>query len=311
MRYAFAIAIAVLLPLDNATAQDLTVTLLGTGSPEPIVQRFGPATLVEAGSDTLLFDAGRGVSQRLWQLHIPLRNVSALFLTHLHSDHVIGIPDLWLTGWTAPPYGQRKTAFRVLGPRGTRDMMTHLREAYAEDIRIRMEDERLPETGVAVDATDIVDGIVYDHNGVKVTVFTVDHGPAVRPALGYRVDYNGRSVVIVGDTRYTESVVRAARNADLLIYPMAMAASGSPMEPTVRIHFTTPEDAGRIFAQAHPRLVVYNHIILLGDPAPTINDILTRTRATYDGPLEIGDDLLTIRVGTAIDTYRRVAPDVR
>jgi ribonuclease Z len=295
---------ALLTPL-MVGAQDIKVTLLGTGSPEPLVERFGPATMVEAGNEKLLFDAGRGVSQRLWQLHQPLRAVTALFITHLHSDHVIGIPDLWLTGWTAPPYGQRQTPLRVFGPRGTREMMTHLREAYAEDIRIRMEDERLPESGMAIEATDVQDGVIYERSGVKVTVFTVDHGPAVRPALGYRVDYAGHSVVLVGDTRYTENVIRAAQNTDLLIYPMAMAAAGSPMEPTVKIHFTTPEDAGRIFSQAHARMVVYNHIILLGTPQPTLEEILSRTRTTYAGPLQIGEDLLHIDIGAAIDTYRR------
>ena len=295
---------ALLAPL-TAGAQDIKVTLLGTGSPEPLVERFGPATLVEAGSEKLLFDAGRGVSQRLWQLQLPLRAVTALFITHLHSDHVIGIPDLWLTGWTAPPYGQRKMPLPVFGPRGTREMMTHLRQAYAEDIRIRMEDERLPESGVAVEATDVHDGVIYERNGVKVTVFTVDHGPAVRPALGYRIDHAGHSVVVVGDTRYTENAVRAAQNTDLLIYPMAVAAAGSPMEPTVKIHFTSPEDAGKVFSQTHARMVVYNHIILLGTPPPTLEEILTRTRTTYSGPLQIGDDLLTIDIGAAIDTYHR------
>jgi ribonuclease Z len=82
----------------NIRAQHLKVTLLGTGSPIPVIERFGPSTLVEAGREKLLIDCGRGVSLRLGQLHIPLGAVTAVFLTHLHSDHIVGIPDLWLTG---------------------------------------------------------------------------------------------------------------------------------------------------------------------------------------------------------------------
>ena len=285
----------------DAAAQSITVTLLGTGSPAPVIDRFGPSTLVEAGPEKLLFDAGRGASQRLWQQGMPLRVVTAVFITHLHSDHIVGLPDLWLTGWTAPAYGQRKTPLPVFGPRGTKAMMEHLREAYAEDIRIRMEDEHLPPQGVVVDAQDVTAGVVYDHNGVKVTVFTVDHGPAVRPALGYRVDHGGHSVVIVGDTRYTDNVASAARGSDVLIYPMVLTSPDSPMAATVRLHFTPPEDAGRIFDRVKPKLVVYNHILVLGDPPPALQDMVTRTRRSYAGPLEIGEDLMRIEIGDRVD----------
>ena len=97
-------------------AQGLKVTLLGTGSPIPLVERFGPSTLVEAGTEKLLFDCGRGVPIRLWQLKVPLHEVSAVFFTHLHSDHVVGFPDLWLTGWLPPPFGQRSHAAAGLRP---------------------------------------------------------------------------------------------------------------------------------------------------------------------------------------------------
>jgi ribonuclease Z len=104
----------------SAVGEGLTVTLLGTGDPSRTVTRFGPSTLVEAGAERLLFDCGRGTSQRLWQIGTPLSAVAVLFLTHLHSDHVVGIPDLWLTGWLPTPFGRRAEPFRVMGPSGLR-----------------------------------------------------------------------------------------------------------------------------------------------------------------------------------------------
>jgi ribonuclease Z len=165
----------------SASAQDLKVTLLGTGSPQPRMDRFGPSILVEVGKQKLLFDCGRGAIQRIEQLKVPFAEVDALFLTHLHSDHVVGIPDLWLIGW---PRG-RKSPLRVWGPEGTQEMMEHLERAFQFDIHIRRDvDEKLPAQGIAVLAKDIEQGIVYENGGIKVTAFTVDHGP-VKPAFGY------------------------------------------------------------------------------------------------------------------------------
>src|SRR5438093_3136272 len=149
-----------------ARAQTLKVTLLGTGNPRPVMERFGPSILVEAGQEKLLFDCGRGATQRIYQLKVPFAEVNALFLTHLHSDHVVGVPDLWLTGWIMG----RKTPLRVWGPNGTQQMMKHLKEAYAFDIHIRRDvDEQIAPAGVVVEAKDIEQGVVYESGGVKVT----------------------------------------------------------------------------------------------------------------------------------------------
>ena len=131
----------------NTQAQAFKVTLLGTGSPRPLVQRFGPSLLVEAGSEKLLVDCGRGAPQRLWQLNIPLRDVPTVFLTHLHSDHFMGVPDLWLTGWLATPFGRRTEPLRIYGPAGTREAMSNFEKAFQVDIRSRLADEKLPPAG--------------------------------------------------------------------------------------------------------------------------------------------------------------------
>lgn len=306
-----------LTPMDTF-AQGLKVTLLGTGSPFPTMDRFGPSTLVEAGREKLLIDCGRGASQRLWQLGIPLSGVTATFLTHLHSDHVVGIPDLWLTGWLPPVFGRRTEPFRVWGPTGTKEMMSYLGKAYQADIRIRVEDEKLPPRGASILAEDISEGVVYQANGVKVTAFDVDHGIAIRPALGYRIDYAGRSVVISGDTRFSENLIRFSKGADVVIHEVAQAREEllRKSEAARRIigHHTSPEEAGIVFARLTPRLAVYSHIGLLtteaGIAAPTISDLIALTRKTYAGRLEVGEDLMTIEVGDTIEVHRP-GPNVR
>lgn len=119
--------------LPESTA-DFKVTLLGTGTHGPRPDRFGASTLVEAGPERLVFDCGRSCTTRLWQLGIPLGTVK-LFITHLHADHTVGIPDLWLTGWLPMPYGGRREPFRVWGPKGTEEMMADLQKAYRSNIQ--------------------------------------------------------------------------------------------------------------------------------------------------------------------------------
>jgi len=298
-------------------AQAIKVILLGTGAPNPGIERFGPSTLVEAGTEKLLFDAGRGASQRLWQLKIPLGEVKALFLTHLHSDHVVGIPDLWLTGWLPTPFGLRTTPLQVWGPKGTQEMMSSLRKAYQWDIRVRAEGPgHLPESGIAIAAKDIVQGVVYERNGVKVTAFEVDHGPNLKPAFGYRIDYAGRSVIISGDTRPSENLVQFARNADVVIHEVMAArpellSKSAAARGIVSTH-TSPEEAGKIFERVKPRLAVYTHVSLFTTdpsiPPPSAEELIPRTRTTYAGPLEVGEDLMTIVIGDTVEVQRFTRP---
>ncbi|MDQ2777838.1 MAG: MBL fold metallo-hydrolase [Acidobacteriota bacterium] len=294
----------------NVPAQDLKVILLGTGSPIPIINRFGPSTLIEAGGQKLLIDCGCGASLRLWQLHVPLGDVTAVLLTHLHSDHIVGIPDLWLTGWLPPPFGHRTGPFRVWGPVGTRDMMANLEKAYQSDIKFRMVDG-IPPQGVTVVAQDLSEGVIYEKEGVRVTAFQVDHATA-KPAFGYRIDYGNRSVVLSGDTRLSENLIRFSKGSDVLIHEVAWARpdllSKSEAARTIIGLHTTPEEAGTVFARVKPRLAVYSHIVLVTtDPAfsvPTSTDVLRLTRKTYSGPLELGEDLTTIEIGNKINVHR-------
>ena len=290
----------------------LKATLLGTGAPVPSIERFGPSILVGAGGQKLLFDAGRGASQRLWQLKIALGKIDALFLTHLHSDHIVGIPDLWLTGWIPAAYGRRERPFQVYGPSGTKSMMDYMVRAFSWDIQTRSKEMNKADSGVMVIATDIREGNTWEKNGIRVTPFTVRHAEFIDSALGYRIDYGGYSLVLSGDTRYSENLIRYAKGTDLLIHEVAAAKEQSEQNPPLINQIlgfhTLPEEAGKVFEQVRPRLALYSHIVLLsGDPAlapPTTSDIMTRTRKTYQGPLQVGADLLSIEIGEQIRIFK-------
>jgi len=293
-------------------ADDFRVTLLGTGDPIPRTDRFGPATLVEVAGQELLFDVGRGVTQRLVQLNVSLSGIDAVFLTHFHSDHVTGIPDLWMTGWIPPPFGRRSEPFEVWGPTGTKSMLDNLEEAYRANTNIRIPDELLPPEGIETIAHEFdEDGVVYEKDGVQVTAFAVDHGELIKPAYGYRVDYDGRSVVISGDTRFDRNLIAAAKGADLVIHEVALASdellASSEQFRRIVAHHTTPEEAGIVFNEIQPKLAVYTHLVMLSGPtigeAP-LSSLITRTRTNYDGPLVIGEDLMSFIIEDTVGIYR-------
>src|SRR6266496_1286922 len=243
------------------TAFDFKVTLLGTSTPNPLPDRFGPSTLVEAGNEKLLFDCGRGATIRLWQLRIPLGTVK-LFITHLHSDHTVGIPDLWLTGFSPLPYGRRSAPLAVYGPKGTVEMMAYLEKAYQSDIENRR--EFIPNFSprqVEIAAKDIEEGIVYDQNAVRVIAFRVKHAN-LKDAFGFRVDYRGHAVVISGDMAPNENFIKYAQGADVVIHEVGVARpelleKDAGVRQMLATHHSSPEDAARDFARIKPILAVH------------------------------------------------------
>jgi ribonuclease Z len=280
------------------------ITLLGSGAPPPRLDRFGPSTLVEAGNEKFIFDAGRGAMQRLHQLGIPFSDITGMFLTHHHSDHVVGFPDLWLTGWIGRPWGKRNVPFQIWGPEGTRQMMEHLPKAFAVDIRVRS--RNYPPEGVRLEARDVGEGVVFDSHGIKVVAFEVDHGGEELPAYGYRIDYQGRAVVISGDTTFNENLIRHSQSVDLIVHEVIAISGSAPegQEQLKRIagNHTTPEQATEVFSRFKPKLAVYNHLLLFG--GVTVDDLISATRKKYQGPLIVGEDLLRIEITDRVEPYR-------
>lgn len=285
-------------------AQSIQVTLLGTGTPRPALDRMGPATLVEAGDEKLLFDVGRGTTIRLAGAGVDRSSVTAVFITHFHSDHLVGLPDLWLLGHVGPFFRDRP--LELFGPPGTRAMAVGLAEAFARDIEIRSNPER---PGPELKPKEFKEaGVVLERGGVKVTAFSVDH---VEDSYGYRIDYEGRSVVISGDARPSKTLVTAATDVDLLVHEiMAIGealfktrppAAQTMMSGVLSTH-TTPAQAAEILRKIEPRLAVFNHVALSGI---TEGEVMDEIRSKYDGRVEMGEDLMTIVIGDEITVRRR------
>ena len=281
---------------------EIRVTLLGTGSPNPVMNRFGPSVLIQAGGKNLLVDSGRGVTQRIVQSGLKLGDIHAVFLTHLHSDHINGIPDLWLTGWLEANYAQRQGPFRLYGPKGSKNLMDQLAKAYEWDISARIADQNLNPNNIKSDVTEITQGVIFDQGGVKVTAFDVDHGELLKPAFGYRIDFAGNSVVLSGDTKFNENLIQYATGTDLLIHQVAAVRPellANPIFKVILDHHTKPDEAGIVFSRVKPKLAVYYHFTLLGTPKippVTEKEVFEMTRKTYAGPLLIGEDRMAFKV---------------
>ena len=291
-----------------AAGSKFKVILLGTaGGPTIDPNRLGISTLVVAGSEQLLFDAGRGLTFGLARLSIRAATITKVFVTHLHSDHIVSIPELYLFPWASQG---RNTSVQIWGPEGTRAMTEHLQNAFAFDIQVRR-DVLSPE-GITILATDVREGVVYDTAGVKVTAFLVDHG-VTKPAFGYRVDYGRHSVVISGDTKPSDNLVKFAQGVDVLIHEVSSrpkndpALIGPPDElvpdgrgftrgqaRTIAEQHTDADEAARVFQRVNPRLAVFSHA-----NRPPL-ETLTTVRRSYSGRVEFGSDLMTIDIGDEI-----------
>jgi ribonuclease BN (tRNA processing enzyme) len=275
-----------------AAAPDTTViVMLGTGTPRPLPNFWGPATAVTVGKRVFLVDAGVGVERRLAAASLPVNGVTAAFITHLHSDHVLGLPDLIFTSWVVG----RTRPFPVYGPHGLAPMIEHFYAAFSEDIRIRTEGlEHESRDGYRIDVHEVTPGVIYDSGGVRVTAFQVDHGEW-REAYGYRFDTPGRTIVLSGDTRPSDELVRMATGVDVLIHEVQPSDStfrpgsrtAAEWAAYVRAYHTTALQLGVLAARTHPGLLIVYHD---GRRVPP-DQILADIRKGYAGPVVIASDL--------------------
>lgn len=282
-------------PLNEAPApaRRTEIILLGTGTPYPDPNSSGPATAVVFDGRVFLFDTGAGVTRRMNAAKLPLSGPEAVFITHLHSDHTLGYADLILTSWIM----RRAKPFPVYGPRGLQRMTNHLLAAFSEDIEIRTRglEHEVP-GGYRVNVHEIQAGVVYEKNGVRVTAIVVQHG-TWKHAFGYRVDTPDRSIVISGDARPSETLVKAAQGVDVLIHEVYSAAGlrpedrpgGQDWPQYCREFHTSDVELGALAARIQPRFLILDHTIRFGASDEELLDAVRR--GGYTGKAVVGKDL--------------------
>jgi len=269
------------------------VVLLGTGNPAPDPDRSGPATAVIVKDTAYLIDFGPGVVRRAEAAAVG-RAIKALeptrlrvaFVTHLHSDHTVGYPDLIFTPWTVG----RRVPLEVYGPTGLKAMTEHILEAYKVDIETRTNPDGNQRTfpgGYKVNAHEIKTGVVYKDENVTVSAFATKHA---MESYGYRFDTPDRTIVISGDTNPTEATIEACHGCDVLIHeahtPAWLATRPESFQKFAAKYHTTTLELAELARQAKPRLLILYHYSSLS-PEELFDDML----AHYPGHFVIGRDL--------------------
>lgn len=273
-------------------ASALIVLLLGTGYPRPDPEHAGPSTVVIAGDAWFVVDAGRGATMRLAATDLQYAKLRAVFLTHLHSDHTAGLPDLFNTSWQ---FGRKTVPLQLYGPPGTKKLANGMLEFFADDIHLRRDlMEKHPAAGATIRTHIVREGVVYDDGRVKVTAFAVDHRP-VQHAFGYRFESGGRTVVISGDTRPNENLLRHAKGADVLVLeaylPEHFDRVDTPeVAARLKSYHVSAEEAGEIAARAGVKKLVLTHLI----PANVDETFRERAGRKFKGEIVVGRDLLRI-----------------
>jgi ribonuclease BN (tRNA processing enzyme) len=264
------------------------VVFLGTGAPRPSTDRFGPATAIVAGDRAFLVDFGPGVVRRAAAAAernpaLQPTKITTAFITHLHSDHTVGYPDLIFTPWTM---GRKELS--VYGPEGTEEMTKHVLEAWRRDIEIRTQGLEHSDA-LVVHAHDVGPGVAYKDEHVTVTAFRVPHGQWPQ-AFGYRFDTPDRSIVISGDTRPSEEVIAHCQPCDVLIHEVFSPSGKVPMpdwrEYSAGYH-TSTEQLAEIATRAKPGLLILYHI---SGRTPD-EQLLAEVQKNYHGKVVIAHDL--------------------
>ena len=278
----------------------MKLTLLGTGSPSPNPQRRGPAQVIECGDGLLLVDCGAGALHRLVEAGYERLNLSAIAFTHLHSDHVTGVMDVLWAGWIQRRW---QTPPKVYGPPGTRHFIDHLIESMSYDIGVRI-GPVLQREQLVPEVVEVEEGWSTSGSDWQLSAFRVEHLP-VDQAFGFRVDQDGASMVISGDTKVSENLVKQSQDVDILVHEIfleqglqEMAENARDAEERARFellrtYHTSSTEVGKVAAEAGAKHLVLSHVLRSqGDQGAYEADI----RPAYGGKVTLGEDLMTFEV---------------
>jgi len=293
----FVAAFAATMPAHQASSQTVPartqLVMLGTGTPAADPERFGPATAVVVNDTAYIVDAGAGVVRRaaaaardhsIKALQAP--SLRMLFLTHLHSDHTVGLPDIIFSPWTLG----RRAPLEAYGPSGITEMMRHLLEAYRVDVETRTNadgNQREFPQGHNVNAHEIHAGVIYKDANLTVAAFPTKHA---MESYGYRFDTPDRSIVISGDTNPTDATVDACHGCDVLVHEVSstawLASRPPPFQAFAAKYHTTTVQLAELASRAKPKLLVLYHL-----QSASPDEALREMRARYNGKVVVARDL--------------------
>lgn len=275
------------------TSNTTRLVVLGSGTPVPDPERAGPAYAITYGTRVFLFDAGAGVMRRVAAAGLPIDGMTAVLLTHLHSDHTLGLPDVIHTTWVMG----RSAPMAVIGPPGTLAMVEHIQAAWAEDIALRTEgSERGRRGGHRVAVTESSGGVVYDSAGIRIRAIPVPHG-SWPVSFAFRIDSPDRSIVLGGDTAPSTALEDAARGADLLVHEVydgrrvapERRPGGELWPQYLREFHTSDEELGAMASRSKPKLLILTHVLRMGG---TLEEVVAGVRrGGFGGSLVVASDL--------------------
>ena len=267
------------------------LTLLGTGCPSPSHLRYGPSSLVSYEGTNYLIDAGSGVTQRLSEAGIKPGEIDYFFITHLHSDHIVDLYQLFISGW----HTGRETKFKVYGPKGLKSHFDKIFEAYKEELDLRKEWEKRPNVeGLAYEITEINNELKIELDNATIESIKVDHHP-VDPAFGYKFILGPKNIIFSGDTRYCEVLEKSSKDADILVHEVFVGLDYDPIRMSldtienISDYHTTPEEIGILASNASVKKLILNHFV----PPVFDEDVLVeRIAKHFDGEIVVGKDLM-------------------
>ena len=278
---------------DNETR----LILLGTGTPNADPSRAGPALAISVGDRSYIVDFGPGIVRQAAALSsnrggpfesLNPKNLKVVFLTHLHSDHTTGYPDLILTPWVL----ERSDPLKVFGPKGIKNMTTKILEAYKADIDYRIDGlEPANESGWKVEAVEVNEGIIYEDELIEVIAFKVNHGTWDN-AYGYKFITEDKTIVVSGDTAPSKQLTEISRGVDILVHEVYSQAGFNRRTEVWKkyhaSHHTSTKELAEIANEAQPKLLVLTHVLFWGS---TEEEIMEEVKSNYSGQVSLGQDL--------------------
>ncbi|RDH79979.1 ribonuclease Z [Mycolicibacterium moriokaense] len=283
----------------------IEVTLLGTGSPIPDGNRAGPATLIRAGGQTFLVDCGRGVQQRMAAVGVAANTLTALLLTHLHSDHIADLGDVIITRWVST-FDPAPQPLRIIGPPGTAEVVEATLKAFGHDIGYRIAHHADITGPPQVEVEEVTAGVVWASDGVRIRVAPTDHRP-VTPTVGFRIEHADASVVLAGDTVPCAGLDELSAGAGALVHTVIRKDLISQM-PQQRIrdicdYHSSVEEAAATAERAGVGILILTHYVPAIAPGQE-DDWRALASAVFSRQIELGDDLHRVRVHPGMGTAR-------